>query len=63
MAKYRENDCVGCDDCVHCGRNHWYYAFNCDECGEYIDPEDVRNDDGKDYCPKCYQRLFEDDLK
>lgn len=33
MASYRENDCVGCENCMNCGRNRNYYIWECDECG------------------------------
>lgn len=62
MAKYWENDCAGCDHCVHCGNDKSYLAFNCDICGEYIEAEDVHSEDGIDYCPECWGRK-EDDLK
>lgn len=28
------NDCNGCEDCTHCGKNRYREAYACDSCGE-----------------------------
>lgn len=55
MIKY-ENDCVGCDYCVSCGRKHTPY-FYCDNCGEAV--ETLRNYDGEQWCDDCILEEFE----
>ena len=45
-----ENDCVGCDYCVHCGRDKVLYIY-CDVCNDTDDK--IYNFDGKDYCYQC----------
>ena len=51
-----ENDCVGCDYCVNCGRNHKYEIIECDNCGIELDADNVHTIGRKDYCEKCYIR-------
>ena len=51
-----ENDCVGCEYCINCGRrevSHWY----CDDCGE--EAEKLYNVDGEDLCESCIEQRFE----
>lgn len=41
MIKFvRENDCVGCEICINCGRKNGYWAvedFICDSCGASVE--------------------------
>lgn len=61
MACYRENDCVGCETCMNCGRNRNYYIWECDECGYTSeDKTEFRCVGGKDYCTDCYKELMDD---
>lgn len=49
-----ENDCVGCETCVNCGRGD-YTAYCCDECGN----EDTLYDfDGYEICADCLLSRF-----
>ena len=50
MARVRENECKGCADCIHCGRNLRYHTYyECDSCGD----EAKYRYDGKEYCESC----------
>lgn len=59
MSIYRENDCVGCDPCIGCGRNESYAVIECDSCGD-TSMETSRKfipiSGGRHYCPACYLR-------
>lgn len=63
--RYREDMCVGCPPhmgCLGAGcPNRNVLICECDECGDDIDPDDAIEADGKDYCPECYKKLFEED--
>lgn len=39
--------------CETCAGEH---LTNCDDCGGYIDKRDAINDDGRELCPRCYER-------
>lgn len=55
------NECVGCEDCVRCGRKH-LMVYICDNCGEIIYNKcDVYSRDGNDYDYHCYIALFSDE--
>jgi len=61
MASYRENDCVGCETCINCGRNRNYYTWECDECGySSTDETEFRKVGRKDYCVSCHKELMDD---
>lgn len=36
MGFIRENDCVGCETCMGCGRDRDYFILECDCCEEVI---------------------------
>ena len=59
-----ENDCVGCDHCISCGRNRNYAVYSCDKCGRDIDENDksLYELDGKEVCLKCYALAKAKDL-
>lgn len=48
-----ENDCVGCAECIGCGRNRDYEIeyLECDSCGNEVDKLFVY--DGKELCEDC----------
>ena len=50
MATVYEDDCVGCDYCINCGKKHAKY-YICDECKEYVD--DLYEYDGEELCIDC----------
>lgn len=58
-----ENDCVGCPQgCIRCGRQYDYYVWECDECGnQFYSEDEVVRINGKDYCDRCYERIFEEE--
>lgn len=46
-----ENNCVGCEDCRHCGRDHQKIG-KCDDCGD--ETMDLwYGNDGNQYCKYC----------
>lgn len=58
MIEYEdENDCVGCDYCVNCGKKYAQrIIYKCDKC--YEKDEDLRLYDvnGKQLCEECVVR-------
>lgn len=64
MARYKENDCVGCSPCMGCGRRFGYTIYVCDQCGaETNDEDEIHEVNGFDICDKCYQKMVEDEEK
>lgn len=58
MAWEREDECVGCAECIHCGRKgHYYMICYCDECGEVIDRFGYKVD-GRELCSCCAAEAF-----
>ena len=55
MIKY-ENECVGCPQCVHCGRDKTQHLY-CDRCGE--DSEELYVFDGEELCEDCLKNSLE----
>ena len=56
MAREIMNDCVGCETCRGCGRNHDYEVITCDECGaENLENEflDFYEWNGEVLCEDC----------
>lgn len=49
----RDNDCVGCETCVNCGRKEDYYVTytECDECKD--DDAELFEYKGKELCASC----------
>lgn len=45
----------GRDVCDHCRDN---YYTQCDECGEWVDNEDVYRHNGYDYCEDCWNEVI-----
>lgn len=45
-----ENDCVGCDYCINCGRKSVRYLY-CDQCG--CNEQNLYRFNDKDYCYDC----------
>jgi formylmethanofuran dehydrogenase subunit E len=41
-------------DCDQCGKP----SMNCDDCGDYLDEDEVLYFNGQPYCHSCYERLF-----
>lgn len=59
MARYKENDCVGCEHCVNCGRRESYFVYECDVCGdETTNRDDMFEVNGKDLCVSCYEKYY-----
>lgn len=57
MAYEWDNDCVGCDYCINCGRGThkvWY----CDKCG-FCEGTLYKGENGEDLCWECYCGQFE----
>jgi len=60
MAVYKENYCVGCETCYHCGRDKDVWIWECDICGDtFYEEDEVIQINGKDYCERCYKAEFE----
>lgn len=55
MIKF-ENDCVGCEHCGCCGRDHVPYMY-CDKCEAQVE-ELFITDDGQ-LCEDCLKESFE----
>ena len=55
MIKY-EDDCVGCPQCVHCGRDKTQHLY-CDICGE--DSEELYVFYGQELCEDCLKDSLE----
>ena len=58
-----KNDCCSCAvpgyPCMGTScplRNAEYYY--CDKCGEEIDPDEIYEVDGEDYCEECLKKEF-----
>lgn len=48
-----ENNCVGCEHCIHCGRDE-QLALACDVCEQPVDEDDLYEDeDGGVICKYC----------
>lgn len=61
MARYRENDCVGCPQgCIHCGRDG-YIVIVCDKCGQN-DEQKIYRVQGKDMCLSCLLEEYQGDF-
>ena len=62
--KTRESLCVGCPDCVGCGRSHdWVTVFYCDSCGEEIDlKKDGFKYNDKHFCGDCFLYIAAEEL-
>jgi len=62
MIKYeRENDCVGCDYCVNCGRKEDYFVpiLTCDSCGKEVDKL-YEFEGGFEICAECVLEHFDE---
>jgi hypothetical protein len=51
----RENDCVGCEHCLNCGKKDAIHLY-CDKCGENVD-ELYITDEGQ-VCFDCLIEMF-----
>lgn len=49
MIKY-ENNCIRCDNCIHCGADH-EVVYICDECGEEVNT--LYHLEGQQLCSSC----------
>lgn len=54
-----EDNCVGCERCARCGRNH-ESVFYCDECEDYT--HELYEYEGKELCWDCYKAKFPEKL-
>lgn len=52
-----ENNCVQCEDCRHCGRDHQKMG-RCEDCGDEVNDLWYGND-GKQYCKYCITGYIE----
>lgn len=58
MGKEKDNDCVGCEWCVHCGRGD-YTVYYCDHCEEVIDEnQDLYKWEGEEWCLDCIKNAL-----
>lgn len=53
----KDNDCVGCETCIGCGRKHDYFYRVCDEC-EY--EGQLYYFEEKELCVECLLSHFEE---
>ena len=53
----KENDCVGCETCIGCGRKYSYYIHECDDCGCN---EQLYKYNGKELCVDCLLSYFDE---
>ena len=51
----KENECVGCEVCIGCGRRYGYYIHVCDECGS---DDQLYEYEGKELCGECLLNYF-----
>lgn len=56
MGHYIENDCVGCERCISCGRQYDRKTFFCDDCGAYTD--ELYQYGSEELCWDCYKAEF-----
>lgn len=52
-----DNDCVGCDYCINCGRREDFKVYFCDKCEECTDELYV-GCNGEELCEDCYKGQF-----
>ena len=52
----KENDCVGCETCMGCGRRYGYYIHVCDECKS---DEQLYKYEGEELCAECLLSRFD----
>ena len=52
-----DNDCVGCERCINCGRGD-YKAYYCDDCGNY-ETKLYKGLNGEDLCWDCFINQYE----
>lgn len=62
MARIKRNDCYGCPECKHCGRDQTYYVAVCDICGEMSLSAKVYSDGESELCDECMQRKHVRDM-
>ena len=55
MGHMIEDNCVGCESCVRCGRDH-ESVYYCDECGDYT--HELYDHEGKELCWECYKAQY-----
>ena len=56
MAKYIDDDCVGCERCINCGRGEYIY-YECDACDKStLNGDTLYKDGDKHYCLGCLVR-------
>lgn len=56
MGRTYENDCVGCEHCILCGRKRAEHIY-CDDCSE--EECDIYEFDGKELCIGCIEKLLD----
>lgn len=60
-----ENECVGCEYCINCGRKHVsHYVCDGENCdADTIDGETKLYEDGdRQYCLRCLIEIYKDDF-
>lgn len=60
-----ENECVGCEYCINCGRKHVsHYVCDGHNCeADTIDGETKLYEDGdRHYCLRCLIEIYKDDF-
>lgn len=53
----KENNCVGCAECIGCGRKRSYYIHVCDECES---DDQLYKYEGKELCAECLLGYFDE---
>lgn len=60
MAKVYEDDCVGCEHCIGCGRrNYPHYYCDGEDCREEFSPDELYDYDGDMLCEGCLLKKFQ----
>ena len=54
--RIKGTDCVGCAECIGCGRNRYYYYHVCDRCER---PEQLYRYENEELCAECLLEEFE----
>lgn len=60
MARYYEDNCVGCDYCVgSCINKEKTLVCTCDKCGDGFDAEELYVTEDGDMCQECILNEFD----
>lgn len=60
MARYYEDNCVGCDECMgNCNNKCKSLVCTCDKCGDGFDAEELYVTEDGDMCQECILNEFD----